>query len=116
MVMKDDDTVKIGALIKEKRQQKGLTMKRLADMVEVSEGTISRWESGDIQNIKRSKIEKLSNILDISIYTIMGWKNPDDGENSDIAKQINDLLPSLDETEQKLVLSYIRGIYDTKKL
>lgn len=64
--------MEIGTLIKNKRIEKQMTMKQLADLMEVSEGTVSRWESGDIENIKRKKMVKLSNILDISIYTIMG--------------------------------------------
>ena len=65
--------MEIGELINSKRTEKGLTMKKLAELMGVSEGTISRWESGDIENIKRKKIEKLSKVLGISIYELMGW-------------------------------------------
>lgn len=65
--------MKIDELIYSKRIEKGLTMKQLADAVGVSEGTISRWESGRIANMRRDKIAKLSSVLDIPVEILMGW-------------------------------------------
>lgn len=47
-------------------------MKEVAKAVGVSEATISRWESGNIANMGRSKISALSKILDLSPAEIMG--------------------------------------------
>ena len=63
-------------IIRNRRIELGLTMKQIADKVGVSEGTISRWESGEIANMKRDKIVLLAEALMISPATIMGW---DDG-------------------------------------
>ena len=49
-------------IITNRRTELGLTMKELADMVGVSEGTISRWESGEIENMRRDKIATLEHI------------------------------------------------------
>lgn len=101
--------MEIGALLREKRKKKGLTMKRLADIVEVSEGTISRWESGDIKNIKRAKIEKLSDVLEISPYTIMGWKEPKDPEVAKVDVFINelkDITSDANEATKRAILDY----------
>ena len=57
--------MEIKDLLKNRRLEKGLTMKEVADAVGVSEGTISRYESGDIANMKRSSIVALSRVLDI---------------------------------------------------
>ena len=66
-------------IIKNKRLQRGLTMKDVATCVGVSESTISRWESGEIASMKHSHIVALANILQISPATIMGWESgPDD--------------------------------------
>ena len=62
----------ISNFIKSKRLELGLTMREVADFVGVSEGTISRWESGEIKNMKRNKIAKLSQILKISPMELMG--------------------------------------------
>ena len=90
--------MEIGALIKHKRTEKGLTMKGLADLMGVSEGTISRWESGDIENIKRKKIAKLSELLGISIYTLMGWAEP---EEVDVEKEVQKNMARLYEASRK---------------
>ena len=60
-------------IIRNRRAELGLTMKQLADKIGVSEGTISRWESGEIANMKRDKIVLLAEALMISPAMIMGW-------------------------------------------
>lgn len=64
-------------IIKQRRIELNLTMKDLAKRVGVSEGTISRWESGDIANMRRDKIVALANALHITPSVIMEW---DDSE------------------------------------
>lgn len=59
--------------LKGRRQELGLTLKDIAEKVGVSEGTVSRWESGDIANMRRDKIVKLADALQISPSVIMGW-------------------------------------------
>lgn len=61
-------------LIHTKRIEHGMTMKDLAKAVGVSEGTISRWESGRIENMRRDKIAKLSEVLDIPVEDLMEWE------------------------------------------
>lgn len=68
--------MELKTLIKQKREEKRLTMKELSDKIGVSEGTISRWESGNISNMKRDKIQALSNVLGIPPQVIMGWEEP----------------------------------------
>ena len=70
--------MEVNNIIKERREQLGLTLKEVAKACEVSESTVSRWESGDIENMKRNRIVKLANILRISPEVIMGW---DDGNS-----------------------------------
>lgn len=53
-------------IIKDNREKLGLTMKELALRVGVSEATISRWESGNIKNMKRDKMFNLAKALKIS--------------------------------------------------
>lgn len=60
-------------IIRERRMILGLTMKEVADKVGVSEATISRWESGEIANMRRGAIFSLSKALNISPNEIMGW-------------------------------------------
>ena len=60
-------------IISRRRQELGLTMKDVATFVGVSEGTVSRWESGDIDQMKRSRIERLAECLQISPLVILGY-------------------------------------------
>ena len=60
-------------VIRENRLALGLTMKEVADKVGVSEATISRWESGEIANMRRGAIFSLAQALNISPNKIMGW-------------------------------------------
>lgn len=70
--------MEIRDLLKQRRIERNLTMRELADAVGVSEGTISRWESGDIENMRRDKIVALAKALQISPSVIMGWEEPEE--------------------------------------
>ena len=39
----------------------------------MNEGTVSRWETGEIENMRRDKIVALAKALNISPAVIMGW-------------------------------------------
>ena len=67
---------KVGTLLRQSRERLMKTQKDIADQVKVSEGTISRWESGHIDNMRRDKIASLSNALKLSPLDILGVKAP----------------------------------------
>ena len=70
--------MKTNELIRLRRKEKGLTLRDVAAVVGVSEGTVSRWESGDIKNMRRDNIEKLSRILDIPPTVLLDWDSYDE--------------------------------------
>ena len=70
--------MKANELIKIKRKEKGLTLRDVALVVGVSEGTVSRWESGNIGTMRRENIEKLSKLLDISPIVLLDWDSYED--------------------------------------
>ncbi len=107
--------------LRERRKELGLTMLEVANRVGVSEGTISRWESGDIANMRRDKIVSLakalkvhpsfimdddyveyelttntmptSNLLPLTVYNMEGIDGSHDiNINMDNFKEINDLI------------------------
>lgn len=55
-----------GDVIKRKRKEKGLTQEELGKLLGVHKGAISKWESGRVQNIKRSQLIELARILEVS--------------------------------------------------
>lgn len=70
--------------LKQRRLELGLTLDDVARIVNVSGATISRWESGDIENMRRDKIALLAKALQVSPSFIMEWEESDSastGEN-----------------------------------
>lgn len=65
----------IGDFIKQRRLEMKLTQLDVAKRCGVSEGTVSRWESGFIDNMKRDKIAKLAKVLNISPLVLVGVPN-----------------------------------------
>lgn len=64
-------------IIRTRRLELEMTMKELAQKVGVSEATISRWESGDIANMKRDKIAALARALEVPPAVLMDWEEYD---------------------------------------
>lgn len=62
----------IGEKLKIRRKELNLTMLQVAKKTGVSEATVSRWESGDIANMRRDKIVSLANALKVTPAFIMG--------------------------------------------
>lgn len=62
----------INNLIKNRRIELGLTQLDIAKATGVTEATVSRWESGHISNMRRSKIAALAKVLQLSPSTLMG--------------------------------------------
>lgn len=97
--------------LKNRRLELGLTIKQIADAVGVSEGTVSRWESGKINNMKRDKIYALSKVLSIDPLTIMGR---DDDEKLQQEKYYLD--PETARRAQTLFDDpYIHALFDAAK-
>lgn len=70
--------MEIKDIIRTRRKEMGLTMKELADRCGVAEGTVSRWESGNISNMKRDKINALSKAIGVPVEVLMGWETDAD--------------------------------------
>ena len=59
--------------LKKRRLDLGLSIAQVAEMCDVHISTVARWESGEIENMKRDKIEKYAQALQVSPAVIMGW-------------------------------------------
>lgn len=97
-------------IIKEKRLEHNLTMKELAQKVGVSEGTISRWESGEIANMRRGAMVALSKVLEIPPAVLMGW----DKEDVEREKK-NDTIPVLDDPDIRILARNSQVTKDPEK-
>ena len=94
--------MEIKDIIKNRRIELHLTLEDVAKCVRVSPATVSRWESGDIANMRRDKIALLSSVLQINPMVLMVWE---DENGLKIPLQIVDSntdeeeLPVLDDPE-----------------
>lgn len=75
--------MEIRDILRNRRLELHLTMKQIADAVGVSEGTVSRWESGDIDNMRRDKIAALSKVLRLDPRVIMGWEGVEENQQQE---------------------------------
>ena len=97
----------IGTKIKAKRKQKGLTQEQLAEMMNVSTLTISRYECGKNFPSHKHMLE-LSQILDLSVEdSYYGYHSLNENISID---ELNYLLKTLSPDNQKiaiLVMKYL---------
>ena len=63
----------IGEKIKQARLAKGYTQEELGNLVGVKKAAINKYESGIVQNLKRSMIAKLADALSIDPVTLIGF-------------------------------------------
>lgn len=86
--------------IKERRIAMGYTQEELATMLGLQKSAIAKYESGRVENIKRSVIKKMSEILNCQPCYLLGWS--DDLENAETRSE----SPSLSPEEISLLEKY----------
>ena len=101
--------MKVNELIKAKRIELGFTLKEVADAVGVSESAVSRWESGDISNMRRDRIFSLAKKLGISPVELLGMK-PDTTDS-----KFTELLSTMSDEEREDVMNYIQFVISKRK-
>ena len=109
--------------IKALRQEKGLTLEQVADVVGVGKSTVRKWETGMIANMRRDKIADLAKALGTTPAYLMGWEEEDEEkENSPSEPQLTEgekllleLFNKVPEDQQQLVLQMIRAALSTPK-
>ncbi len=70
-------------IIKTRRSALNLTLDDIGRHVGVSGATVSRWENGEIENIRRDKIAKLAEVLQVTPAYLMGWEESPTAPQSD---------------------------------
>lgn len=104
------DNVEICELMKQRRKDLGLTLDEVAQSVGVNQSTVSRWESGQIEEMKRGKIEKLADTLEINPALLMGWDN-----YLKLSPEQNELIANYNKMTEKIrarLLAYSQLLLD----
>lgn len=66
--------MKINERIKTLRQMSGLTLKDVATHLGITEGTVQRYESGQVKVIPPDSIAGMAELYNVSPSFIMGWE------------------------------------------
>lgn len=94
----------MGNYLADRRIELGYTQKEVAEIVGVTEATVSRWESGAIANMRRDKIKLLADALRTSTAFIMTGDDDNNTPscspspsplNMDVTIKLKDLRKSL---------------------
>lgn len=104
--------MKANEVMKLRRQELGLTQKEVAARVGVTEATVSRWESGDIKNMRRDKIAAMARVLDIPPAVLMDWETFDaeEAERRRIVKEFTDYLNVASFENIKITLDLLKRL------
>jgi len=97
--------VDIGKIIKNRRGELGLTLEQVGKAVGVGKSTVKKWESGFIANMRRDKIAKLAEVLQIDPFVLIS-----EAMEEDIKKLF------LTEEEEAFIYSYRNLNYMGKML
>lgn len=82
----------MGEKIKSLRKKIGLTQEELGKRMtpQVNRAAVNKWETGQVENIKRSYIEQLSELFNISPSELMCFESSDPDEQLAFALWGND--------------------------
>ena len=104
--------MEIKDILSQRRKELNLTMKQVADKVGVSEGTISRWESGKIADMRRDKIMAYAQALNISPAVIMGWDDVAPSSSVQKNSRLGKRIPVLGRVAAGIPIDAIEDVLD----
>lgn len=83
--------------IKKYRKEQNITLKELAEKVGITEGTMQKYEAGNIKSITVDMLHKIADALDVFPENLTEWEK---GEYEDYRKQRHN------DEESKLLKKY----------
>lgn len=100
------DQKKIGSLLKELRKEKGLTQEQFAEIVNVSNRTVSRWENGN-------NMPDLDILIQISDYYEINLRELLDGErkSDNMNKELEDTVLKVADYTNSETERYTKRIF-----
>ncbi len=103
------DQIRIGQFIAQTRRSRGLTQKQLAQLLSISDKTVSKWECGKgLPEV--SLMLPLCRALEITVNDLLAGHRVDQGEYQKTAEEnMMDLMRENEENRKKLALSAICG-------
>lgn len=105
--------------IKQLREAKKLSQKRLAEQLKVAQNTISSWEHGK-REPDTETIKALTEIFDVTADYLLGLsdekKSPAEVPASEgLKKELSDIMDDLDHEGQKALFQYAQFLAEKKR-
>lgn len=104
--------MEIKDIIKARRLELGKTLEDIGKEVGVSKSTVMRWENGDIDDMRRSKVVALAKALNTTPAYLMGWEN-EKGYTSNKARLIAE-IENMSEEQAALLLAAFQAAKASK--
>lgn len=98
----------MGKLIQTLRKEKGLTQKQLADMLNITDKAVSKWER-DIAYPDTTTLPKLADILGVTIESLLNAKTSQASFENEV-KTANDDNPDAELYKERLKHHLIKGL------
>lgn len=101
------DQIKIGKFIAKTRKEESYTQRQLADLLGISDKTVSKWETGNgLPDV--SLMMPLCDTLHISVNELLSGERLADSEYQNKAEEnMMDLMMEREESKKKIILSAI---------
>lgn len=103
------DNMPMNDKIKSLRKLQGLTLQEVGDAVGVGKSTVRKWESGDIENMRRDKIAALAKALHTTPAYLMGWE-----EEEAVPAAVK--IPVLGKVAAGIPISAVENIIDYEEI
>ncbi|MEZ3435685.1 MAG: helix-turn-helix domain-containing protein [Lachnospiraceae bacterium] len=84
--------MKIGARIKQRRLEIGMSVEELASALGKNRATVYRYENGDIENMPTPILEPIAQILNTTPAYLMGYEDNLEGSADFITELLKDKL------------------------
>lgn len=95
--------MKLGEMIRELRENSGMTQEHLASKLNTTKQTIYKYEQGIVTNIPSDKLEAIALIFDVSPASLMGWD--DDVQKMIFTNNLNHYIAQSKLTQKKIAES-----------
>lgn len=104
--------------IKLKRKEKGYTQEELAEKLGLQKSAIAKYESGRVENIKRSVILNMSILFDCSPSYLLGWEDEETKKVPELLedeKEMLNIYNQLDEGDKGELRGIGKGMLRAEK-
>ncbi len=114
----DDDIKLFGQFIRSAREHKGLSLRAVEQLTEISNAYLSQLEQGKIKQPSPVILHKLSELYEVSyveILRLIGYPVPDEYENKNSASNFAARIGTITHDEEEELLNYLEFLRSKRK-